>query len=232
MGSEKTPPYESSDDTGGNGGTPAQADKRLDAPHASDPPPDAGRRRNAILSEPQEPRPSSGLAYDSFEQDDRHPSHDSSFPQNRERPTAARTSIGQEDDAARDWSRLRRRHRGMGEQDRAEQLRQHGIQRDIDIIADRLGATDHHRDRTEWLLDRISVKDDLLPSGPIEVAVLGTISVVIDEDRGRYRGHGVQSVLRDDEFDRLCTEFDVDRGQVRDVRRRLRETEVYQRTRD
>ena len=137
---------------------------------------------------------------------------------------------------------------GYGEQGRARQKQKGGITRDLGVVASRLDATDRQEERAKWLLDRIDIKDEILTSGPIELAVLAVVSLVIDEDRTRFARHAdgtddseapasverdritepkMQTVLRDTAFEGLCDEFDLDKREVRRVRQRVRETEVY-----
>jgi len=184
------------------------------------------------FSEP--PMPWSSLDYDYYETDDRHPSLDENAPSLDEGTGSTRTSFSARDvDERREhWNWLRQLQHGRGESERAEQLRQAGIQRDLDIICDRLGATDHQRERAQWLLDHTEVKEQLIPHGPIEAAIMGVATVVIDEDRTREaRMPGiddVQSVARDDAFEQLLADFDLTRSTVHDVRHRLRDTAVYE----
>ena len=174
--------------------------------------------------------PWTALDYGYFETDDRH------MDQDRNAPTVqlsdAQTGFDPTDgnDSNR-WSWLHDIHHGRGDDERKNERRLDGIRRDIDVIADRLGATDHQRDRAEWLLEQIDIEDELLPMGPIEEAVIGVLSIVIDEDRTRYgrtNDDAVTSVTRDDSFETMLDAFEVERTKVHDVRRRLRETEVYE----
>ena len=144
----------------------------------------------------------------------------------------ARTGFDPSDAADSDrWEWLEDLNNGRGDSDRRAQRHADGIRRDTDVICDRLGATEYQQERAEYLLNEIDIEDELLPSGPIEIAILGVVSVVIDEDRTRY-GRGantnVVSVLRDDRFDELLEDFGVQISRVYDVRRRLRETSVYE----
>ena len=116
-------------------------------------------------------------------------------------------------------------------------------------MASRLDATERQEERAKWLLDHIDIKDEILTSGPIELAVLAVVSLVIDEDRTRFARYAdetddkgapasverdritepkMQTVLRDTAFSRLCDEFDLTKSEVRRVRQRVRETDVYE----
>lgn len=180
------------------------------------------------------PQPDTPVDYDAFERDDRAPTQDCNTPTATGRLSVARTLISLHEDDYEDghWERLRALNNGRGEQDRALQLQAAGMHRDLDIAATRLGASDHQKARTRWLLDRIDLKDDLIPSGPIELAIIGVLTVVMDEDRMRYADSDVtvQSVLRDNAYDSLIESYDLPRNRVHQVRARLRETDTYQQT--
>jgi hypothetical protein len=126
---------------------------------------------------------------------------------------------------------LAKLNQGVGEQDRDLQRQRAGVERDLGVVAARLDLTEHQRARSQWLLDRIDMKDEVLPSGPIEVAILAVVSLAVDEDRTRaaqYDSGKKQSVLRDTAFAQLLEEFDVSRRQVRQTRHRVRETDTYE----
>jgi hypothetical protein len=143
-----------------------------------------------------------------------------------------RTSIQPSDgDDPQKWKRLQRLNDGYGESDRNQQIWNAGVKRDLDIICDRLNATDHHHERAKWLLERIEIKEELLKRGSVEAVLMGIVSMVIDEDRTKYARQGVddmQSVTRDDAFTQLREEYDIDNRTIHTVRKRLRETEVYE----
>lgn len=127
------------------------------------------------------------------------------------------------------WNRLRKLNDGVYSRKRAGQIHRAGIARDLGVVSTQLGLTENQHERAKWLLDRLDLKDDVIPSGPVELAVLGIVSLVVDEDRTRYGMAGKQqSVLRDGAFDDLCAEFEIDKGRVRNVRQRVRETDVYE----
>ncbi|WP_147438059.1 hypothetical protein [Halorubrum sp. Atlit-28R] len=129
----------------------------------------------------------------------------------------------------RQWKKLRKLNDGVYSRERAGQIHRAGIARDLGVVASRLNLTEHQHDRAKWLLDRLELKEEVIPLGPIELAVIGVVTLAVDEERTRYGMAGKQqSVLRDDRFDKLCEEFEIDRGRVRNVRQRVRETDVYE----
>lgn len=177
------------------------------------------------------PMPWLSLDYEYFETDDR----DSSLDENA--PGIDDELVAQTDFRAADvkqsskWEWLQKLNNGYGESERSTQLHEAGVQRDLDIICEQLHCTDHQHDRSKWLLDQIDIKGQLIPDGRIEAAILGVVSMVVDEDRTRYARQGVenmQSVTRDDPFKRLLSEYDIDSKRIRTIRQRLRETEVYE----
>ncbi|MDB9247470.1 hypothetical protein PN419_00415 [Halorubrum ezzemoulense] len=118
---------------------------------------------------------------------------------------------------------------GVGDSDRRGEIHRAGIARDLGVVASHLRLTDHQHDRAQWLLDRLDLKDDVIPSGTVELAVIAVVSLVVDEDRTRLGApRDTQSVLRDDAFNELCAEFEVDKSRVKNVRQRVRETDVYE----
>lgn len=142
------------------------------------------------------------------------------------------TSIREDEgDGSTNWEWLRKLNDGWGESGRSTQIWKAGVKRDLDIICDRLGATDHQKERATWLLKGIEIKDELLKRGSVETVLLGVVSMVIDEDRTRYARHGndeVQSVTRDTEFKELRDKFNINNRTIHTVRKRLRETDVYE----
>lgn len=142
-------------------------------------------------------------------------------------------------DAARDarghyiW--LGKLNQGVGASDRDMQRQKAGVTRDLGVVAGQLGVTEFQRERAAWLLEQLSLKADVIPNDPVEVAVLAVVSLVVDEDRTRAARDEPdeldvgkkQSVLRDTAFARLLEEFDCRRRQVRQARHRVRETAVY-----
>lgn len=182
------------------------------------------------------PLPWLALDYGTFETDEDAPSLDENAP-SLDEELVGQTGFDPSDaDEPARWEWLKELNNGRGDSDRNTQLRNAGIQRDIDVVCDRLGCTDHQKERAQWLLDEVDIQGQLLPSGPIEIAIIGVVSMVIDEDRTRFaRMPGVDnvySVTRDEEFEQLCRDFDVDRSRIHDVRQRLRDTEVYQSAND
>lgn len=208
-------------------------DRAADDPAAGTTVPSEGQPSNTY----GHPLPWLALDYDYFETDDRHPSLDANAP------TVDEDLVGQtgfdpsDGDTPAYWEWLKELNNGRGESSRRGQLSKAGMERDTDIIADRLGATEYQTQRAKYLLDQIDIKKQLIPDGPIEQAILGVLSVVIDEARTRYARRTanqmteasipVSSVLRDDAFEDLCADFDLARSRIRDVRHRLRQTEEY-----
>lgn len=135
------------------------------------------------------------------------------------------------------WNWLSQLNRGVESSDRRRQKQEAGVERDLDTFSARLECTERQENRSQWLLDRLAIKEEVIPSGPIEVAVLAVLSLAIDEDRSRYttgvdycdsiRDPQMTSVTTDDEFQQLCEEIDVDKGAIRDARTRVRDTDVY-----
>lgn len=129
------------------------------------------------------------------------------------------------------WQRLSEVNDGAYSSERAGQKHRGGIERDLGVITGRLGATDRQQERAQWLLDRIDIKGEILPSGAIEIAILAVVSLVIDEDRtrfGQYENAKGQSVLRDTAFAELVDEYGVTKRDVRRTRQEVRETDVYE----
>lgn len=179
--------------------------------------------------------------------------HDSDVPSIIDDAMTPRTGWNPSDtehgDRYTEW--LKKLNDGVGEQDRDIQKHRAGIARDLSTFAAHLGATDRQRDRAQWLLDHVEIKEAVIPDGPIEVAVLAALSLAIDEDRTRSARHlqrsaqhsddltvadaleeAPNSVLRDDRFTELCADLDMDVKYVRAARQRLRETDVYESAND
>lgn len=129
------------------------------------------------------------------------------------------------------WEDLSKVNDGAYSSERAGQKHRGGIERDLGVITGRLGATDRQQERAQWLLNTIDIKDEILPSGPIEVAILAVVSLVIDEDRtrfARYEGAKAQSVLRDTAFAELVDEYELTKRDIRRTRQEVRETSIYE----
>lgn len=175
------------------------------------------------------PAPWEALDYDAYVTDDRASRLDVNVP-SPDVGSCARTGFHPPDaeDTER-WSRLLERNIVEGD-DYSTRKFEVAKNRDVDIVCDRLGSTDRHRDRVKYLLDEIDVKKQLLPNGPIEIAIMGVASMVIDEERTRYARDGIdtKSVMRDDEFATLLDDFGIERSRIHDVRKRLRDTDVWQ----
>lgn len=175
------------------------------------------------------PLPWLALDWDTFVTDDRSPRIDQNVPmhvtesagQTGFDPSDADTNVAH-------WRALDELQNGRGEQDRAAQVHDATIERTLDVVCGQFGATPHQRDRAQFLLDHIGVKA-LVPSGPLEVAVLAVVTVVIDEDRTRYgrAGRAVQSALSDTACDDMADAYNVSYTQIHDARTRLRAHDAY-----
>ena len=132
------------------------------------------------------------------------------------------------------YERMKTLNDGYGDADRSTNVYETGIQRDIAIICDRLGATEYQQQRVTWLIDKIPLKETVLKRGPIELAILGAATLVIDEERGSMTPPFAEdiptSVMRDESFQSLLDSYGdgVRRTRVRTVRQRIRETDVYE----
>ena len=148
-------------------------------------------------------------------------------------PMSGQTTFNPDDasPSERDHYRwLAKKNQGVGDSSRRRDRQRAGLERDLGVVVSQLNATDRQKERAEWLLDRIDIKDEILTCGPIELAVVAVVSLAIDEDRTRFAHHEnakAKSVLRDMAFNRLCDEFDLEKREVRRVRQRVRETDVY-----
>jgi len=130
------------------------------------------------------------------------------------------------------WERLQKLNNGYGESDRSVQIHENGIRRDLDIISDRLGCTTYQKEKVEWYIDGLNINDEIGSSVSVEAAILGITSLVIDESRTKRarltEDVTITSVLNDDIFVDLCSDFGVNRGVIRQVRISVRDTEVYE----
>ena len=162
---------------------------------------------------------------------------DSAVPTGMDEELTAQTTFDPSEGDGDNWSWLAELNSGRGESgtgtdDRKRARQIAGMNRDVDVAADRLHASDHERERVKFLLSRVDAKADLLQKGAIEAIVMGVVSIVLDETRTRIARQRpdsdvLTSVLRDDAFEALCNEFGVTLSRVRLVRRRLRDTDVY-----
>jgi hypothetical protein len=117
------------------------------------------------------------------------------------------------------WKRLRKLNAGWREQDRATQLHEAGIERDLGAIATALDCSQRQKRRAGWLIDHVSIEDDLSRHASVEAAIVAALTLAANEDRRRIRG--------EDMFDDVCEDLDVDRDEVRRLRQRIRGTEAW-----
>lgn len=168
--------------------------------------------------------------------DDRHPDAQRDSHPSDEWVSVARTGFKPSDaDGKRDyWKWLERLHDGYGTYGtRSSALHEMGIRRDLDIVADRLGATELQRDQAQYLLEHIDIKQDILQSGPIEAAVIAVTSLVIDSERTERASLDQdvipQSVTRDEPYGDLLDSYDLDLTTISTVRRKVRDTDAWAR---
>lgn len=133
------------------------------------------------------------------------------------------------------WKHLQNLNDGVGDSDRKRAKRQSDIERTLDVVAGQLDIGNHAHERALWLLERIDIHDDIDRSTSIEAVVLGVATLVVDKERSRYDtlqsdaayDHVTQSVLRDEAFKQLRSDFCLEPNEVRKVRRAVRETDLW-----
>jgi len=175
------------------------------------------------------PLPWLALNWSTFVKDDRDPRIDQNVPMHVVE-SAGQTGFDptDADDDVAHWRALDELQNGRGEQDRSVQVHEATVERALDVVCGQFGVTPHQRERAQFLLDNVGVKT-LVPSGPLEVAVLAVVTTVIDEDRTRYgrAGRAVQSALRDTACDEMVDAYTVSYSQIHDARTRLRAHDAY-----
>ena len=153
------------------------------------------------------------------------------FSMARTRVGSVHERVAASDDAAH-LNDLADLNDGVGESDRSEFVRRESARRDIEIICDRLGATDFQHERAQYIFETVDLKADVIPSGPIEVALLAIVSVAIDEDRTRISRADTTSMLgtvvAEDRFSEVCEDYGIDTARVRQARRRLVQSDDYE----
>lgn len=94
-------------------------------------------------------------------------------------------------------------------------------QRWVDTFADRVGATQYHRDRCKYIMKEMDVSPYQSAHTTMEVLIVGILSLLVDADISDFEN---RALLREG-TKQLLEDLDSDIGEYEDVRKKLRKNE-------
>jgi len=137
---------------------------------------------------------------------------------------ATRTTFYSDSDTSppnidRTWEELAALNDDMYHPDRGKQNHQSDKDRIIEIFTSNLECTSYQRDRVAWIIEDLGNLRDLLPTVSIEEIVLGTISLVVDEETSDFDNW----IVRRGTFRTLMEDLDMKVDKLWTIRRKVRE---------